>query len=79
LTVSVLFRPARARIQKVIDRRFYRSQYDVNKALDSFSSRLREKVELGSVERELLGIVSDTMRPRHVSLWLLQPPERKES
>ena len=75
LTVSVLFRPARTRIQRVIDRRFYRSQYDANKALERFARRLRSEIDLGSVEAELLTIVSDTMQPCRASLWLLDPTE----
>ena len=70
LAVAALFNPVRRRVQAWVDRRFNRSRYDAQKVMDEFSGSLRDNVDPDFVVDGWVGVVSETMQPTTVAVWV---------
>lgn len=70
LAAALLFRPARRRLQTAIDRRFYREKLDTIRTLESFAIHVRDQIDLDELADQLVAVVSSTMHPEQVSLWI---------
>ena len=71
LFVAALFQPARGRIQTLVDRAFFRREYEVRQTLTAFSRGLSTLRERGEVVRLVLSTVIETLGVQGVTLWLL--------
>ena len=78
LLIAALFGPLRRRVQGFIDRGFYRNKYDATKTLAALSAKLRGEIDLNELAGDLTGVIRETMRPAHVSLWLREPERTRE-
>jgi hypothetical protein len=70
LAVAALFNPVRRRVQMWVDRRFNRSRYDTQRVMDRFAGSLRDQVDAEAVVDGWVGVVSETMQPTSVSVWV---------
>jgi hypothetical protein len=74
LAIAALFSPVRSRLQRFIDRRFFRRKYDAAQTLAAFGAALRDETNLGQLATHMVRVIDETMQPEQVSLWLRQDP-----
>ena len=70
LGVAAVFNPLRRRVQAIVDRRFNRSKYDAERLMDRFSGSLRDRHDADGVVSDWVGVVSETMQPASVGVWV---------
>ena len=70
LVVAALFLPARMKIQTSVDRHFYRQQFDAQRTVEAFAARLREQVDLQTLQEDLTGVIDETVKPSATLIWL---------
>ena len=70
LAAATLFNPLRRWVQRAVDRRFNRARYNAEAVVTDFTARLRQTVDLGTVQNDLIGVVHQAFQPAHVSVWL---------
>jgi hypothetical protein len=70
LAAAALFSPVRRRVQHAVDRRFNRARYDADQTIAAFAARLKDAVDLDSVQADLASVVRQALEPTHVSLWI---------
>jgi hypothetical protein len=73
LVAAALFSPLRARVQRLVDRRFNRARYDADRTVTAFAARLQDAVDLDGIRADLVSVVHRSLEPAHVTLWL--PPD----
>ena len=70
LLVAGLFNPVRKRVQLWVDRRFNRSRYDAQLVMDGFAGSLQTEVDPDQVVEGWVSVVSSTMQPKAVGVWI---------
>ncbi|HEY3993918.1 MAG TPA: PP2C family protein-serine/threonine phosphatase [Ktedonobacteraceae bacterium] len=73
LACGVIFDPVRLFFQEQIEQRFNVRNREVRAAIETFTSTLREEIDLDQVCERFLAVIQRTMRPYFVSLWVRAP------
>lgn len=76
LAAAALFNPLRVRVQRAVDRRFNRSRYDAEGTVAAFAGRLRDAVDLETVQQDLIDTVHAAVQPEHATVWLRESQSR---
>ena len=69
LAAAALFSPLRGRVQRPVDRRFNQARYDADQMVTAFAARLKDTVDLDSVQDDLASVVTKALEPAHISVW----------
>ncbi|HEV2580780.1 MAG TPA: SpoIIE family protein phosphatase [Ktedonobacteraceae bacterium] len=67
---AIIFDPVRAYVQQHIERRFNFRDQEAAKAIETFTSTLREEIDLDQLRERFLTVIHRTMQPYSVSLWI---------
>jgi hypothetical protein len=70
LIVAALFNPVRKRALAWVDRRFNRSRYDAEQVMSAFSDTLRNRIETNDLVGGWVDVVSATMEPTALGVWV---------
>jgi signal transduction histidine kinase len=71
LVVAVMFRPAQTRVQTLVDRTFFRHEYEVRQTLTGFSRGLSTLRDQDEVTRLVLDTVTQTLGAEQATFWVL--------
>jgi hypothetical protein len=70
LVAAALFQPLRRRVQRTVDRRFNRADYDAQRTTDAFGARLRHQTDPGAANEALVETATVAVQPRAAAVWL---------
>ena len=70
LAAAALFTPLRSRVQRRVDHRFNRARYDADQTIGAFAARLKDVVDLDSVQSDLANVIYQVLEPTHVTVWI---------
>ncbi len=78
LTWAIILDPVRVYVQKRIERRFNVRNREAIKAVEAFTSTLREEIDLDQLRERFLTVIQQIMQPYSVSLWILAFNKQQE-
>ena len=72
LLIAALFNPLRQRIQRLIDRRFFRTRYSPETLVADLSAALQTEMDIHRMAQTVVETVDEAVQPTNISVWLLK-------
>ncbi len=72
LVVALAFLPLVRRVQRVVDRRFFRSRYDAALVVARVAEELRGSLDLDEVTARAKTVVSEVFSPETLAIWVVE-------
>ena len=69
LAVAAAFNPLRGHVQRMVDRKFNRSRYDVKRVMAEFTATLRDQLDPVGMVAGWTEVVATTMEPTFLGVW----------
>ncbi|MEX0865469.1 MAG: PP2C family protein-serine/threonine phosphatase [Acidimicrobiia bacterium] len=73
--VVLVFQPLRHRVQRAVDRRFYRERYDARQVIEVFANDMTRLIDPAELEAGLVASVEKALRPVSVRIHPTPVPE----
>src|SRR5579884_216957 len=75
---AIIYEPARAYLQRRIEERFNQRDRQTARAIEAFTSTLREEIDLDQLRERFLNVIQQTIQPYWMSLWICLPDTQQE-
>ena len=69
-TGAAAFLPLRARLQRGVDRIFFRKRYDLERTVERLDDQIRSRERIDAIGGDLVAAVDEAFRPSAAELWL---------
>ena len=79
LAAAIILEPARVALLTLLDRRFHLRQDATARAIEAFTTSLREEIELDQVRERLLDVTQKLMRPQALGLWVRATADTRQA
>ena len=76
--IMLIFNPVRQRVQRAVDRIFYRTNYDAAQMLAHFAATSRDEADLPKLLSEIEQVITSSLQPASIHVWLA-PREQREA
>ncbi|MBN2089627.1 PDZ domain-containing protein [candidate division KSB1 bacterium] len=76
IMIALLFEPARRRVQRFVDKKFFRIRYNYRLAQSEFTQQIQRFYQISSLSRFVIEKLSELLMVEHMGLYILDKDDR---